>query len=108
MGCKQYNRILGLSRGYPYILYLDLNKWDAPLPEFFHNGSVLRDSEKQPEKNPDDSTGSRPTPDWPYSDFSEPLTPASRPGPRPAASAPKLRNRAWLTGAASQRRNPWQ
>jgi len=30
MGCKQYARMLGLSRGYPYILYLDLNKWDAP------------------------------------------------------------------------------
>jgi len=29
MGCKQYNRMLGLSRGYPHILYLGLNKWDA-------------------------------------------------------------------------------
>jgi hypothetical protein len=29
MGCKQYARMLGLSRGYPHILYLDLNKWDA-------------------------------------------------------------------------------
>ena len=31
MGCKQYARILGLSRGYPYILYLSLSKWDAAL-----------------------------------------------------------------------------
>ena len=37
MGCKQYARMLGLSRGYPYILYLSLSKWDAaPLPWFFH------------------------------------------------------------------------
>ena len=35
MGCKQYNRMLGLSRGYPHILYLSLNKWDAaPNPSF--------------------------------------------------------------------------
>jgi hypothetical protein len=35
MGCKQYARMLGLSRGYPHILYLDLNKWDAhPCPNF--------------------------------------------------------------------------
>ena len=37
MGCKQYARMLGLSRGYPYILYLSLGKWDAaPLPGLFH------------------------------------------------------------------------
>ncbi len=37
MGCKQYARMLGLSRGYPYILYLSLGKWDAaPLPRLFH------------------------------------------------------------------------
>ena len=37
MGCKQYARMLGLSRGYPYILYLSLGKWDAaPSPWFFH------------------------------------------------------------------------
>jgi hypothetical protein len=37
MGCKQYARILGLSRGYPYILYLSLSKWDATLSvPFFH------------------------------------------------------------------------
>ncbi len=37
MGCKQYARMLGLSRGYPYILYLSLSKWDAaPLARFFH------------------------------------------------------------------------
>jgi len=37
MGCKQYARMLGLSRGYPYILYLSLSKWDAaPSPPFFH------------------------------------------------------------------------
>jgi hypothetical protein len=29
MGCKQYARMLGLSRGYPHILYRRLNKWDA-------------------------------------------------------------------------------
>ena len=29
MGCKQYARMLGLSRGYPHILYPSLNKWDA-------------------------------------------------------------------------------
>ncbi len=35
MGCKQYARMLGLSRGYPHILYLSLNKWDAaPCPRF--------------------------------------------------------------------------
>ena len=37
MGCKQYARMLGLSRGYPYILYLSLSKWDAaPVAPFFH------------------------------------------------------------------------
>lgn len=37
MGCKQYARMLGLSRGYPYILYLSLGKWDAaPSPWLFH------------------------------------------------------------------------
>ena len=37
MGCKQYARMLGLSRGYPYILYLSLSKWDAaPFAPFFH------------------------------------------------------------------------
>jgi hypothetical protein len=37
MGCKQYARMLGLSRGYPYILYLSLSKWDAaPSPKLFH------------------------------------------------------------------------
>ncbi len=35
MGCKQYARMLWLSIGYPYILYLSLNKWDAtPEPGF--------------------------------------------------------------------------
>lgn len=29
MGCKQYARMLWLSIGYPHILYLSLNKWDA-------------------------------------------------------------------------------
>ena len=39
MGCKQYARMLGLSRGYPYILYLSLSKWDAaPSPGLFHRG----------------------------------------------------------------------
>ena len=38
MGCKQYARMLGLSRGYPHILYLSLSKWDAaPLIRLFHN-----------------------------------------------------------------------
>ena len=38
MGCKQYNRMLGLSRGYPHILYPSLNKWDAgPDPRFSTN-----------------------------------------------------------------------
>ena len=37
MGCKQYARMLGLSRGYPHILYLSLSKWDAaPSPKLFH------------------------------------------------------------------------
>ncbi len=37
MGCKQYARMLGLSRGYPHILYLSLGKWDAaPAAGFFH------------------------------------------------------------------------
>ena len=37
MGCKQYARMLGLSRGYPHILYLSLSKWDAaPSPGLFH------------------------------------------------------------------------
>src|ERR1700733_14677593 len=29
MGCKQYARMLGLSRGYPHILYPRHNDWDA-------------------------------------------------------------------------------
>jgi hypothetical protein len=29
MGCKQYARMLGLSRAYPYILYLTRSKWDS-------------------------------------------------------------------------------
>ena len=38
MGCKQYSRMLGLSRGYPHILYPSLNKWDAgPDPRFSTN-----------------------------------------------------------------------
>jgi hypothetical protein len=41
MGCKQYARMLGLSRGYPYILYLSLSKWDAgPSPKFFHRATL--------------------------------------------------------------------
>jgi len=37
MGCKHYARMLGLSRGYPHILYLSLSKWDAaPSPGLFH------------------------------------------------------------------------
>ncbi len=40
MGCKQYARMLGLSRGYPYILYLSLSKWDAaPFLLFFHKAA---------------------------------------------------------------------
>ena len=35
MGCKQYARMLWLSRVYPYILYLILNKWDAALAAAF-------------------------------------------------------------------------
>src|ERR1700690_3072558 len=43
MGCKQYARMLGLSRGYPYILYLSLSKWDAaPLAPFFHKAAFRR------------------------------------------------------------------
>ena len=42
MGCKQYARMLGLSRGYPYILYLSLSKWDAaPSVPFFHKATFL-------------------------------------------------------------------
>lgn len=41
MGCKQYARMLGLSRGYPYILYLSLSKWDAaPSAQVYPQGSV--------------------------------------------------------------------
>ena len=47
MGCKQYARMLGLSRGYPHILYLDLNKWDAtPCPGFFHKAEFLAFAER--------------------------------------------------------------
>ncbi len=47
MGCKQYARMLGLSRGYPYILYLDLSKWDAaPSPGLFHRG-IFREFHRQ-------------------------------------------------------------
>src|SRR5258705_201289 len=43
MGCKQYAPMLGLSRGYPHILYLDLNKWDAtPRPGLFHKTGISR------------------------------------------------------------------
>jgi hypothetical protein len=41
MGCKQYLCMLGLSRGYPYILYLSLNAWDACLEaSIFHSPSL--------------------------------------------------------------------
>jgi hypothetical protein len=44
MGCKQYARMLGLSRGYPYILYLSLSKRDAapfvPFVPFFHKAAL--------------------------------------------------------------------
>src|ERR1700690_163333 len=37
MGCKQYARMLGLSRGYTYILYLILiNGGAPPSPPLFH------------------------------------------------------------------------
>ena len=43
MGCKQYARMLGLSRGYPYILYLSLSKWDAaPWLRLFHRAMFQR------------------------------------------------------------------
>ena len=42
MGCKQYNRMLGLSRAYPYILYLSLNKWDAVSPATFPQAGLSR------------------------------------------------------------------
>ena len=43
MGCKHYARMLGLSRGYPYILYLSLSKWDAaPFVPFFHKATFGR------------------------------------------------------------------
>ena len=42
MGCKQYARMLGLSRGYPYILYLSLSKWDAaPMAPLFHKDEEI-------------------------------------------------------------------
>ena len=42
MGCKQYARMLGLSRGYPYILYLSLSKWDAaPIAPLFHKDEKI-------------------------------------------------------------------
>ena len=43
MGCKQYARMLGLSREYPYILYTGLGKWDsAPLVLLFHMAKKSR------------------------------------------------------------------
>jgi hypothetical protein len=45
MGCKRYARMLGLSRGYPYILYLSLSKWDAaPFVPFFHKATFGRET----------------------------------------------------------------
>jgi len=42
MGCKQYARMLGLSRGYPYILYLTLSKWDSsPSAPLFHKSAEI-------------------------------------------------------------------
>ena len=44
MGCKQYNRMLGLSRGYPHILYPSLNKWDAGPDLRFSTNSLSGES----------------------------------------------------------------
>ncbi len=44
MGCKQYNRMLGLSRGYTHILYPSLNKWDAARDRRFSTNTDSRKS----------------------------------------------------------------
>jgi hypothetical protein len=77
MGCKQYARMLGLSRGYPHILYLSLNKWDA--------ASCLRFSTRRV--------------------FS--LTLAARPEPNCDASDPRLKSRLEPFDPASELRHPW-
>ena len=63
MGSKQYARMLGLSRGYPYILYLSLSKWDAaPLAQFFHKAAFWAKIQV--------ARCSRATPDLPLFEFS--------------------------------------
>jgi hypothetical protein len=110
MGCKQYARMLGLSRGYPHILYLSLSKWDAaPLAPFFHKAAFRRKFRWHAAAG---------HPGFCHcSSFSVacqvavqssgPLTPASRLGPRSGVSDLKGKNFVCPAGATSQRRDPW-
>jgi len=110
MGCKQYARMLGLSRGYPYILYLSLIKWDAaPSPPFFHRAVFPSKFRWHVGLCHPGFAIIRVFP-WPArsrSKISGPLTPASRLGPRAGASDLKEKNFVCSAGATSQRRDPW-
>src|SRR4029078_6971495 len=111
MGCKQYARILGLSRGYPYILYLSLSKWDATLSvPFFHKVAFFMKCQV--------AQCSCATPvcaivrmvAWPARSRSKifgPLTPASQLVPRSGVSDLKEKNFVCPARATSQRRDPW-
>lgn len=115
MGCKQYARMLGLSRGYPHILYLSLIKWDAaPSPPLFHKAVSLRSRGEKirwhDESVPPGSAIDCRTFPWlvrPRSQQFAALTPASRRGPRCDASDLKWENSVCSAGAVSQRQNPW-
>ena len=98
MGCKQYARMLGLSRGYPYILYLSLSKWDAAPSPGFSTRSHFRPRESV-------ARCSRATRICHGSVACQvavqigPLTPASRLGPSSGASDLKWKNFACSAGA---------
>jgi len=110
MGCKQYARMLGLSRGYPYILYLSLSKWDAaPSPGFPQGGVSVESSGGTLQPCHPGFAIVRVFP-WPArsrSKISGPLTPASRLGPKAGVSDLKEKNFVCPARATSQRRDPW-
>jgi hypothetical protein len=110
MGCKQYARMLGLSRGYPYILYLSLSKWDAaPFVPFFHKAALVEKSSGTLQPCHPGFAIVRVFP-WPARSRSKicgPLTPASQLGPRSGVSDLKGKNFVCPARATSQRRDPW-
>jgi hypothetical protein len=111
MGCKQYARMLGLSRGYPYILYLSLSKWDAaPSVAFFHKATFFVEKSGGTVQMCHPGFAIVRIFPWPArsrSKISGPLTPASQLVPKSGVSDLRGKNFVCPAGATSQRRDPW-